>query len=180
MQSTDDWKDFELDANARDNFDDGLPGFGYGLITVNNPAQTVRFEVTNLVQDNDIIVNILLDLNADGDWDDVVDGQSEHVVQNQQLNLVGPAEGVFTSIPFSTAGAAPGMTWMRITLTRSQVNSGWNGTIASAGYMDPFECDETEDWAISMDAEGALEFGHALDPTYQSNLSSDGARHIQY
>ena len=47
LQSTGDWKGFELDAKlgGQDTFNDGLPGFGYGLIA-NNPAQTVSFEVT--------------------------------------------------------------------------------------------------------------------------------------
>jgi hypothetical protein len=121
-------------------------------LAANNSTQTVDFEVTNLIPDDQtLIVNILLDLNQDGDWNDVVGGQSEHVVQNQLIPLTGVADGIFTSLPFSTVGATPGQTWMRITLTRHQINPGWNGTMASAGYSNPFECGETEDWSVSID-----------------------------
>jgi hypothetical protein len=147
-----DWKDFELDANVpnADLLDDGLQTF---TLTTNNPAQTVDFEVTNNITDDTLLVNILLDLNGDGDWDDVVNGQSEHVVQNQAIPLVGPADGVFTSTPFSTVGATPGQTWMRVTLTRQSINTDWNGTMASAGYAEPFGCGETEDWEVLLDEE---------------------------
>jgi hypothetical protein len=156
-------------------------------LAANNSTQTVDFEVTNLIPDDQtLIVNILLDLNQDDDWNDVVGGQPEHVVRNQSIPLTGVADGIFTSLPFSTVGATPGQTWMRITLTRHTINSGWNGTMASAGYSNPFECGETEDWNVSIieeePQEDPLEFGDApdnsSDPTdYPSLLASDGARH---
>jgi hypothetical protein len=150
LQSTGDWKDFEPDAKIidLDLFDDGLSP---SILTTENPAQTVDFEVTNLIQDDQtLIVNILLDLNGDGDWSDIIGTQSEHVVQNQAIPLTGIAEGTFTSLPFSTVGATDGPTWMRITLTRHQINPGWDGTMASAGYAEPFECGETEDWLVEL------------------------------
>jgi parallel beta-helix repeat protein len=139
-----DWKDFELDANVpnADLFDDGLLTFA---LTTNNPAQTVDFEVTNNITDDTLLVNILLDLNQNSVWD-----PGEHVVQNQPINLFGPADGVFTSTAFSTVGATEGATWMRVTLTRESINTGWNGTMASAGYAEPFGCGETEDWLVEM------------------------------
>ena len=143
-----DWKDFEFNANIidADPFEDGLLT---SILITNNPAQTIDFEVSNLIpDDSSLIVNILLDLNADGDWSDTIGAQSEHVVQNQPIPLTGVADGTLTSLPFSTVGATPGPTWMRITLTRHQINPGWDGTIASAGYADPFECGETEDWLV--------------------------------
>ncbi|MGP8331821.1 MAG: DUF3344 domain-containing protein, partial [Methanosarcinaceae archaeon] len=175
-----DWKDFEPDANIvdQDLFDDGL--LTTALI-INNSSQTVDFEVTNLIPgDQSLIANILLDLNADGDWDDVVNGQSEYVVRNQNILLIGTGDGIYTSTQFSTIGATSGPTWMRITLTRQAINSGWNGTMASAGYEYPFECGETEDWEVNIGEGGEttdLEFGDAPDPIYPSLLLSDGARH---
>ena len=144
LNSTGDWKDFEHDANVidLDLFDDGLLT---SVLTADDPAQTVSFEVTNTISQNDLIVNILVDLNQNGIWD-----PGEHVVQNQAINLSGPAEGIFISNPFSTAGAVSGPTWMRVTLTRSPINPGWNGTMMSAGYGDPFGCGETEDWLIEV------------------------------
>jgi hypothetical protein len=147
-----DWKDFEPDANVPgpDLFDDGLLTF---VLAANNSTQTVDVEVTNLIPgDQTLILNILLDLNQDGDWNDTVGSQSEHVVRNQPIPLTGVADGTFTSTPFSTVGATPGPTRMRITLTRHQINPGWNGTMASAGYGGPFECGETEDWSVSIDS----------------------------
>jgi len=146
LQSTGDGKDFEPDAKIidADLFDDGLLTLA---LTTGNPAQTVDFEVTNLIPDDQtLIVNILLDLNGDGDWND----PGEHVVQNQPIPLTGIAEGVFTSDPFSTVGATGGPTWMRITLTRHQINPNWDGTMASAGYAEAFECGETEDWLVEL------------------------------
>jgi parallel beta-helix repeat protein len=147
LQSTGDGKDFEPNANVpdADPFDDGLLTLA---LTTGDPAQTVDFEVTNNISDDQtLIVNILLDLNGDGDWND----PGEHVVRNQPIPLTGIAEGVFTSLPFSTVGATPGPTWMRITLTRHQINPGWDGTMASAGYAaEPFECGETEDWLVEL------------------------------
>ena len=146
LQSTGDGKDFEPNARVVDldtPFDDGLLTFA---LTTGDPAQTVDFEVTNMITDENLRVNILLDLNGDGDWND----PGEHVVQNQPINLVGPANGTFTSDPFSTVGATPGPTWMRVTLTRQSINPGWNGTMASAGYDEPFGCGETEDWLVEL------------------------------
>ena len=140
-----DWKDFEPDANVPDLdfFDDGLLTT---VLTAGNPTQTVSFEVTNMIAQNDLLVNILLDLNQNGIWD-----SGEHVVQNQPINLFGPADDTFTSLPFSTVGATGGPTWMRITLTRQPINPGWDGTMASAGYAEqPFECGETEDWLVEL------------------------------
>jgi len=150
-----DWKDFETDARVSnlDNFDDGLLTT---TITAGNSSQTVKFEVTNLLPGaENLTVNILIDLNRDGDWNDVVNGQSEHVVQNQPIPLNGTpgfTEGVFTSNPFSTVGATPGNTWLRITLTRHQIqNLPWNGTMTDTGLgWDRFEYGETEDWEIEI------------------------------
>ena len=141
LSSMGDSKDFELDANVPDNdlFDDGLVT---AIIAANNPAATVQFEVTNFIAINDLFVNILIDLNQDGDWTDA----GEHVVQNQAINLPGPAEGTFTSTPFSTVGAIPGQTWLRLTLTRTQVAVPWDGT-------GQFACGETEDWKIYIEGE---------------------------
>ena len=146
LQSTGDGKDFEPDAKIidADLFDDGLLTLA---LTTGDPAQTVDFEVTNLIPDDQtLIVNILLDLNGDGDWND----PGEHVVQNQPIPLTGIAEGIFTSLSFSTVGATPGPTWMRITLTRHTINPNWDGTMASAGYAEAFECGETEDWLVEL------------------------------
>ncbi|MCK4368823.1 MAG: VWA domain-containing protein [Dehalococcoidales bacterium] len=170
-----DWKDFEPDANVPDLdlYDDGLVTT---TITTDNPAQTVTFQVTDLMVEGDLYVNILIDLNADGDWLDTVGTQSEHVVVNQVLPAV--QEQTVVSNPFSTVGATPGTTWLRITLTRSplSVAAPWDGTMAGYAEMTPFTYGETEDWEIEI-IKGDLEYGDAPDPGYPSTLASDGARH---
>jgi len=136
-------KDPEPDANVPDMdlFDDGLNTF---VITAGNPAATVNFEVTNwLVGYPDLFVNILIDLDGDGDWNDA----GEHVVQNQPIFLPAVAESPFVSTPFSTVGATPGPTWLRLTLTRVPIAPGWDGTV-----LIPFECGETEDHEILIES----------------------------
>jgi C1A family cysteine protease len=142
LSSQGDSKDFELDANVPDNdlFDDGLVT---AILAPGNATATVQFEVTNFIATNDLFVNILIDLNQDGDWTD----PGEYVVQNQAINLPGPAEGTFVSTPFSTVGATLGQTWLRLTLTRTQVPVAWDGT-------GQFACGETEDWKIYIEEEG--------------------------
>jgi len=152
LQSNSEWKDYEFDAKVPDldnPFDDGLVN---GNIVANSPAQTVTFEVSELTGTPDLIANILIDLNIDGDWNDA----GEHVVVNQPISIAG-GEGTVVSMPFSTAGATPGLTWMRITLTRSQINSGWDGTMTSYAQMIPFTCGETEDWEVNIEEEGQPE-----------------------
>jgi len=137
-----DSKNPEPDANVPDMdlFDDGLNTF---VITAGNPAATVTFEVTNwLVGYPDLFVNILIDLNGDGTWNQ----PSDHVVQNQPIFLQPVAEAPFVSLPFSTVGATPGPTWLRLTLTRVPIAPGWDGTVLS-----PFECGETEDYEIYIE-----------------------------
>jgi len=145
LSSQGDSKDFELDANVPDNdlFDDGLVTT---TLAPGNAAATVQFEVTNFIAIDDLIVNILIDLNQDGDWTD----PGEYVVQNQAISLPGPVfpdENTFVSNPFSTVGATPGQTWLRLTLTRTTVPVAWDGT-------GQFACGETEDWKIYIEQEG--------------------------
>jgi len=137
-----DCKDFEFDALVIDN-DTCCDGLVTTFIAANDPAATVTFEVTNNITLDNLIVNILIDLNIDGDWTDA----GEHVVQNQPIPLPGPAEATFVSTPFSTVGATPGQTWLRLTLSRTPVTVPWNGT-------GLFECGETEDWNITIEEEG--------------------------
>jgi len=136
-----DCKDFELDARVTD-MDTCCDGLVTTMLTEGDSTATVTFEVTNFIATNDLIVNILIDLNIDGDWKD----PGEHVVQNQAINLPGPDEGTFVSNSFSTVNATVGQTWLRLTLTRTSVTAPWNGT-------GLFACGETEDWQIWIEEE---------------------------
>jgi len=136
-----DCKDFELDAQITD-MDTCCDGLVTTTLAPGNTTATVQFEVTNNITTNDLLVNILIDLNIDGDWTDA----GEHVVQNQWINLPGPDEGTFVSDSFSTVNATVGQTWLRLTLTRTPVTVPWNGT-------GLFACGETEDWQIWIEEE---------------------------
>ena len=146
-----DWKETEPDARIpnSDTFDDGLRNIP---IVVNNSSQTVTFEVTDiLAPSSNLTVNILIDLNRDGDWNDL----QEHVVVNQKI-ITTSQEQVVISQPFSTTGASQGSTWLRITLTRHNIsNTPWGGTMHGYARTIPFEYGETEDWNIYLIEAGA-------------------------
>jgi len=148
------WKDFELDARVIDKDIPYSDGLVTPFIVANNPAATVAFEVTNFIATDNLIVNILIDLNIDGDWIDA----GEHVVQNQAIPLPGPAENTFVSDSFNTMGAITGPTWLRLTLTRTPVTAPWDGT-------GLFDCGETEDWNITIEEEEPEEWYYKPNQT---------------
>ncbi|MCD4846069.1 MAG: right-handed parallel beta-helix repeat-containing protein [Methanosarcinales archaeon] len=157
LRSDGDWKESEPDARISDSdpFDDGLKNI---FILSDNSSQTVTFEVSDLMApSSNLIVNILIDLNKDGDWED----QGEHAVCNQQITTTNQEE-VIISDPFSTIGTTMGPTWLRITLTRHDIlNTPWDGTMSGYAPMIPFEYGETEDWEVYLIEEGA--FVHNLN-----------------
>ncbi len=158
LRSDGDWKKSEPDARISDSdqFDDGLNNI---FIISNNSSQTVTFEVTDLLApSSNLTVNILIDLNKDGDWED----EGEHAVRNQKIITTTNQEEVIISDPFSTIGTTPGPTWLRITLTRHNIsNAPWNGTMTGYAPTIPFEYGETEDWKVYLIEEGA--FVHNLN-----------------
>jgi hypothetical protein len=123
----------------------------------------------------DVYLNILVDWNEDGDWNDniactgpvAVGCAFEWAVKNQLITL-GAGCQTLTSPPFFT-GPRPGEGWLRITLTPTPVPDDfpWNG---SAGYPgESFEGGETEDYPVTIREQvpgepcetGYIEFGDA-------------------
>ena len=149
LASEGDSKDGELDARVpgQDLFDDGLV---YPVIAAGNPTETLAFEITDFAApSSDLRLNVLIDLNGDGDWCDA----GEHAVQNQPVTTTaaGTEERVVVSVSFSTVGATPGQTWLRMTLARSDIeNLPWDGTMEGHAQVIPFDCGETEDWEITI------------------------------
>ena len=91
--------------------------------------------VTVLVTNNDwgglLVLNILVDLNKDGDWEDV----GEWAVQNWKVNVPkGQSRLVGTSIDL------PASTWMRVTLSAA--------TLSSYTGRGGFKGGETEDYIL--------------------------------
>ncbi len=108
-------------------------------------------------QTQDAFLNILVDMNHDGDWNDnfICDlpgggfsCANEWAVKNQVISVL-PGCQTHTSPPFLIGpNAGPG--WMRITLTRAPVPDDfpWNGSAGIAGGA--FNGGETEDYPIMI------------------------------
>ena len=104
-------------AKTGDSFDDGLLG-----------AIPLEFSVTNNDWDGPVYVNVLLDINKDGDWED----QGEWVVQNMAVDVpAGQTLEFVTDVDFAEEAN------LRMTLTGAPLD----------GYVGKgeFEIGETED-----------------------------------
>jgi len=123
-----------------------LPNCGWAMID---------YEVTVVEPGTDLWVNVWLDFNRDGDWDDTVDcpggSAREWAVQNQFLfglpaglnHLTAPA--FLSSHPTNAAEQI----WMRITLSERPWTGGSNpGTRGNAGSgpLEKYRIGETEDY----------------------------------
>ncbi|UCG49589.1 MAG: hypothetical protein JSU94_07370, partial [Phycisphaerales bacterium] len=123
-----------------------------------------------------LYVNVWLDWNRDGDWDDTMQCPGataptpapEWAVQNQVLNLVTSGPHTITTPPFMCWHPQPGVDprpiWMRITLSEQQ----WPpvpGTIPAGGEGPPqgYDIGETEDYYFTPEPPPPpeLEFGDA-------------------
>ena len=94
-----------------------------------------------------VILNVLLDLNHDGDWNDAVLCEPdvcayEWVVKNQPITIP-PGCGNHTS-PAFLAGPTPGPAWLRISLTDDPIfdDYPWAGGAGQSGVVGG----ETEDY----------------------------------
>ena len=88
-----------------------------------NACREVAFKIAYYrVHYEDAYLNILLDLNGDGDWGDVVycdatqDSASEWAVENYPLGFSFPS-AQFLDVPRFLVGPRPGPVWMRISLS---------------------------------------------------------------
>jgi hypothetical protein len=136
----------------RDDHDDGvafplnLPDCGWAVI---------NYEVTVVAPGTDLWVNVWLDFNRDGDWDDTVNCPGglakEWAVQNQFLfNLPAGRHQLTTPAFLSTHRKdRTEQIWMRITLSeqpwRGGSNPGQRGN-AGSGPRAKYEIGETEDY----------------------------------
>jgi hypothetical protein len=123
-------------------------------------------------------LNVMVDWNGDGDWNDnfVCNGQCvyEWSVKNQPVIL---PPGCSTLVPLIPAGPRAGAGWMRITLTASPVPDDfpWAGSDGMAGGI--FRGGETEDYPVTIIAQdpcvaGFSDFGDAPEemPAYSTGL----------
>jgi hypothetical protein len=193
------------DAVNRDGADDGwevTPALGASTFDVNDfnlvsfpgsseDKETIVYSVTcTSTQATRSYVNLWLDLNRDGDWDDVLSGpdgaaEPEWAVQNQELSLPAPGYYTFTSPPFNcphlvTEGGDP--LWVRITIAEKQHLP----TILTpgAGPAEGYEYGETEDYYIRPESGPTAvkyDWGDAPEIAavggYPTLRASNGARH---
>ena len=140
------------DAPNRDQGDDGvvfplnLPDCGWAAID---------YIVTAIDPNTDLWVNIWLDWNRDGDWDDTLDCEHgdvpEWAVQNQLLFNLQAGLNEITTPGFLCRHPENGREdiWMRITLSEQPWTGGSNPGVkgnAGSGPQSKYEFGETEDY----------------------------------
>ena len=141
----------------RDQGDDGV------VFPINMPncrLTTIDYIVNAVDTNTDLWVNIWLDWNRDGDWDDTLECPSgpvpEWAVQNQLLINLAPGANQITSPGFMAWHPENGRQeiWMRITLSgqpwRRGSNPGAKGN-AGSGPQAKYAIGETEDYKFAPD-----------------------------
>lgn len=144
----------QVDRANRDGGDDGvamplnLPDCGWAAID---------YEVTVVEPGTPLWVNVWLDFNRDGDWDDVEDCPSgpvtEWAVRNQYLYGLAAGLNQVKSPGFMSRhpSSGPQQIWMRITLSEQPWVGGSNpGEVGNAGSgpADKYQIGETEDYVF--------------------------------
>jgi len=125
------------------------------------------YEVAIFDPDVDLWVNVWLDFNRDGDWDDVVecsDGRMvpEWAVQNQFLYDLPEGLNQVTTPGFMSVHPknAPERIWMRITLAEQPWTGGSNpgerGN-AGSGPVEKYQFGETEDYRFIPEVPAATD-----------------------
>ncbi|MBN2594100.1 MAG: hypothetical protein JXA81_11375, partial [Sedimentisphaerales bacterium] len=151
-------------ADRPDN-DQGDDGVVFPIHMPSCRFTTIDYIVNVVAPNNDLWVNIWLDWNRDGDWDDVIDcpegPAAEWAVQNQFLpNLPAGVNEITT--PGFLAWHHEGVNqeiWMRITLSgqpyRGGSNPGAKGN-AGSGPEGKYAIGETEDYKFTPDISVSL------------------------
>ena len=141
-------------ANSPDH-DEGDDGVAMPLILPDCRWAAIDYEVTVIDPDVVLWVNVWLDFNRDGDWDDTVDcpagPATEWAVQNQYLFNLPEGQTTITTPAFLSAHpeGAHEQIWMRITLSEQPWTGGSNPGARGNGGSGPqtkYEIGETEDY----------------------------------
>jgi hypothetical protein len=113
---------------------------------------TIKFSTANCGNQRQVFLNICVDMNADGDWNDNFQCPTggcayEWAVKNAPLILSGPGCEVHTS-PVFLIGPNDGPSWMRVTISDVPMPDDfpWNGTASMAGGL--VQGGETEDYPV--------------------------------
>jgi len=151
--------DPSADMPDADGSDDGVL---VPLVLPDSKATTFEYVVTVIdPRATHLYVNVWLDWNRDGDWDDTMtsaDGAeaSEWAVQNQELNLPGIGPHTLTTPAFrswhpTTEGDLDPL-WMRITVSDSPWDPGFGA--GGAGPANGYGAGETEDYYFQPEKDG--------------------------
>jgi len=140
--------------NSADN-DGGDDGVNVPLTLPNCGWTIFDYQVTVIDPNTDLWVNVWLDFNRDGDWDDTVEcpgGRApEWAVQNQFLFNLPVGLNVVNTPGFKSVhpASAHEKIWMRVTLSEQPwiggSNPGFQGN-AGSGPLGKYEIGETEDY----------------------------------
>lgn len=130
-----------------------------------SPPTALRFQTANCGNETTAYLNVLIDLNFDGDWNDNLNcgGSCVHewAVKNVPIGIAFGCQDHFT--PPISGGPQWGATWLRITLTDGPVDDDfpWAG---SANRPDgQYAGGETEDYPVQIIAGDAVKpstWGH--------------------
>lgn len=140
-----------------DAFDDGLPSNPFFLVLKSLPPEaTITFFVTiaSNAPPGTRYVNMLIDWDQSGDWRNIPGATPEWVLVNFPVNEPpGITQAITANIPWGLGAIlSPQVFWMRMTLSRSQVNQ---SQFASSGGWDGsgvFQYGETEDFLFHPQA----------------------------
>jgi len=145
------------DTANHDGGDDGV------VLPINMPHcrwATIDYNITVLDPNVNLWVNIWLDFNRDGDWDDTLEcpagAVNEWAVQNQFLWNLSDGLNELTSRAFLSSHPEQGNKniWMRITLSEQPWRGGSHpGELGNAGSgpITKYEIGETEDYFFVPD-----------------------------
>jgi hypothetical protein len=152
-----------IDSPNRDEGDDGvvfplnLPDCGWA---------TIDYTVTVTAPGTDLWVNVWLDFNRDGDWDDTLTcpagSAPEWAVQNQLLFGLPAGLNQLTTPAFRSwhPKSGPEEIWMRITLSGQPWKGGSNpGQLGNGGSgpMAKYQIGETEDYYFTPETAGGTD-----------------------
>ena len=141
-------------ANSPDH-DGGDDGVEVPLTLPDNGWTAFDYKVTVVKPGTNLWVNVWLDFNRDGDWDDTVDSPvgpvNEWAVQNQYLFNLPEGETMITTPGFLCVNPddAHEEIWMRITLAEQPWTGGSNPNRrghGGSGPQDKYQIGETEDY----------------------------------
>lgn len=142
-----------------DGFDDGLAPLPFFIVLTSiPPSATLTFFVSVAAgaPPGPRYVNVLIDWDQNGVWEDIPKLLPEWVARDFVVN-VPPGASKAISVPFVwgwNALLAPQAFWVRMTLTRTPVGAGGHNYLDANGCWDgsgQFEFGETEDYLFHPD-----------------------------